>query len=212
MESSNWKAIIENAQCPEMFSRGGIGPHIEELNVTFYPGDSNIEKLNQSDDVIPSRVEIHSHGICLWIGSNVFAIGNDQIVLVDTIDHDEYVTTKKNMMQYAAFGAMLASGGIPGAIIGGTIGALFGIGNKTTHIKGTFLRVAFWDKTDRLLKYVLVDYEKRKEDLLDLVQKWKQQKEINENTGRKPQEVKEPGCFGMLLLLISLSSLYFCFG
>lgn len=71
-------------------------------------------------------------------------------------------------------------------------------------MKGTFIRIVYWDVHERNLKYVMLDYEGKKEHLDAFVKLWEEQKRINIETGRKPEDCKT-GCFGLLLLFTILT-------
>ena len=46
-------------------------------------------------------------------------------------------------------------------------------------MKGTFIRIVYWDVHERNLKYVMLDYEGKKEHLDAFVKLWEEQKRIN---------------------------------
>ena len=89
-----------------------------------------------------------------------------------------------------------------GVAIGAAIGAVASIGNKTTHLKGKYLRVTFWDRETKELKYILLDHPKQKV-LEGFIEDWKNEKKTNKETGRKPTDVEpSAGCFSIIALLI----------
>lgn len=209
MDNKELQELIKNAKCPKDFDSNLIGPLIAfitdvnrfaESNYTFFPGDSNIDSLSKYDKQKIARFEVHSHGVWVNIGMENFLITNNRIISIDTIPYDEYVKVKKNMNDYILAGALLG-GGIAGSLIGGAVGAILGIGEKEVHLKGSVLRVIFWDQ-NKQIKYLHLSYEGKKEDLESLVRIWEEQKKINIETGRKPEDVKEKGCFSMIALLI----------
>ena len=206
--NKNWEGLIETVKCPPKFTQTDIGAMVGTIanvstfaktSFSFSPGDSNDSRYDKIKEYTLGSIEIYTHGLEIWVDSDIFVLTNEQIVLIDTISHQEYITVKKKMSDYIAFGALLGNG-IAGSLIGAGIGALFGIGKKRVNVKGTFIRIVYWDVRERSLKYVMLDYEGKKEHLDAFVKLWEEQKEINVKTGRKPEDCKT-GCFGLLLLL-----------
>lgn len=210
--NKTWEELVDMAKCPKEFTQTDIGAMvgtISEVNsfaktsFTYSSGDSNDSRYDKIKEYTLGSIEVYTHGLEIWIDSDIFALTNEQIVLIDTISHQEYITVKKKMSDYVAFGALLGNG-IAGSLIGAGIGALFGIGKKRVNVKGTFIRIVYWDVHERNLKYVMLDYEGKKEHLDAFVKLWEEQKRINIETGRKPEDCKT-GCFGLLLLFTILT-------
>ena len=174
---------------------------------------SNIETINAiKEEFCYSSIELYSHGFIINIEPEGgifenketfhFQLTNEQVVEIDLVPYDEYVKYKKSLGGYMSKGAAIgaiANTGMAGVALGAVIGAVASIGNKTTHIKGKYLRITFWDKDTKELKYVLLDHPKQKV-LEEFIENWKNEKRMNEN-GRKPTD--EPsGCFSIIALLI----------
>lgn len=80
------------------------------LGFTYSPGDSNDSRYDKIKEYTLGSIEVYTHGLEIWIDSDIFALTNEQIVLIDTISHQEYITVKKKMSDYVAFGALLGNG------------------------------------------------------------------------------------------------------
>lgn len=218
MDTQEWEEKVKNAKCPDSWTNDQLGfdtdKGIEDTDLTFYPGMSNIETINVLDEEFCyGRVTLYSHGINIYIepkgslfeNKNVFnfPITNEQIVDIDLVPYDEYVKYKKNLGDYMSRGAgiaAIANTGMVGVAIGAAIGAVASIGNKTTHLKGKYLRITFWERETKELKYILLDHPKQKV-LEKFVEDWKSEKKTNEETGRKPTD-EAPGCFSIIALVI----------
>lgn len=216
-----WEEKVKSAICPESWTDDYLGydtgKGIEDTDMRFYPGMSNIDAINiLEEEFCYSRVTLYSHGIKVYIEPKgglferknvyIYPMTNEQIVDIDLVPYDEYVNYKKSLSQYMSKGAAIAAianTGMVGVTLGAAIGALASIGHKTTHLKGKYLRITFWDRDTRKLKYILFDHPKQNE-LEKLVENWEYEKKINEETGRKPTD-KAPGCFSVIALLIACS-------
>ncbi len=217
MDSQSWEEKVHNAKCPEKWTDDLLGYETGngiKGSIRFYPGMSNIESLNSIEsDFCYCNFDIYTHGIRIWIEPNhsifdkadsrIFAMTNEQIVDIDLVPYDEYVKHKKNLGDYMTKGAAIAAvgnTGMVGVAVGAAIGAVASIGNKTSHYKGKYLRITFWNRDTKEMQYILLDHPKQKE-LEKLVDYWVKEKKINEETGRKPTD-KPSGCFSIIILLI----------
>lgn len=220
MDIQEWEEKVKNAKCPESWTDDQLGfdtvNGIEDTDLRFYPGMSNIETINAlEEDFCYGRITLYSHGINIYIEPNGglfehkdvfnYPITNEQIVDIDLVPYDEYVKYKKSLGGYMSKGAgiaAIANTGMVGVAIGAAIGAVASIGNKTTHLKGKYLRVTFWDRETKELKYILLDHPKQKV-LEGFIEDWKNEKKTNKETGRKPTDVEpSAGCFSIIALLI----------
>lgn len=224
MEMQEWEEKVKNAKCPEIWTEEYLGyytPYGIQSDIRFYPGMSNIESLNTIEaDFCYCNFDLYTHGICLKIEPDhslftkadvrTFDITNEQIVDIDLVPYDEYIKYKKSLSQYmnkgAAFAAV-ANTGMVGVALGAAIGAVASIGHKTTHLKGKYLRVTFWDRETKELQYILLDHAKEKE-LEKLAAHWREEKRINEETGRKSHTEadekgsnKKTGCLSVIAIV-----------
>lgn len=218
MEMQEWEEKVKSAKCPDTWTDDLLGYDtcngITDTDLRFYPGMSNIDEINaREEDFCYARATLYSHGINVYIEPkrglfehmDVFnyPMTNEQIVDIDLVPYDEYVKYKKSLGGYMSKGAAIAAvanTGMIGVALGAAIGAVASIGNKTTHLKGKYLRITFWDRNSKDLKYIMLDHPKQKE-LEKFVENWKNEKKINEETGRKPTD-KAPGCFSVITLVI----------
>lgn len=213
-----WEEKVKSAKCPDTWTDDLLGYDtcngITDTDLRFYPGMSNIDEINaREEDFCYARATLYSHGINVYIEPKRglfehmvvfnYPMTNEQIVDIDLVPYDEYVKYKKSLGGYMSKGAAIAAvanTGMIGVALGAAIGAVASIGNKTTHLKGKYLRITFWDRNSKDLKYIMLDHPKQKE-LEKFVENWKNEKKINEETGRKPTD-KAPGCFSVITLVI----------
>lgn len=220
MEMLEWEEKVRNVHCPETWTDDLLGYDtcngIGDTDLRFYPGMSNIDEINaREEEFCYARVTLYSHGINVYIEPNHglfehtdvfnYPMTNEQIVDVDLVPYDEYVKYKKSLGGYMSKGAAIAAvanTGMIGVALGAAIGAVASIGNKTTHLKGKYLRITFWDWDTKELRYILIDHPKLTR-LEVFVDNWKKEKKINEETGRKPTD-KAPssGCLSVIALVI----------
>lgn len=220
MGMQEWEKKVKAAKCPDAWTYELIGFNtgkgIEDTELRFYPGMSNIDDLNTIEGFCYANIFLHSYGIRFYIEQNhddskneveyyEAAMTNEQIVDIDLVPYDDYVTYKKSLGNYMAKGgaiAAVANTGLVGVAVGVAIGAVASIGNKTEHIKGKYLRITFWDRQTKELKYILLDHPKQK--LLEkFVENWNNEKKINEETGRKPTDKSQSsGCLSVIVLVI----------
>lgn len=218
MEMQEWEEMVKSAKCPDTWTDDLLGydtrKGISDTELKFYPGMSNIDEINaREEEFCYARAVLYSHGINIYIEPHCglfehadvfnYPMTNEQIVDVDLVPYDEYVKYKKSFGGYMSKGAAIAAvadTGMIGVAVGAAIGALASIGNKTKHLKGKYLRITFWDRDSKELRYILLDHPKQKE-LEKFVENWKNEQKINEETGRKPTD-KAPGCFSVIILVI----------
>lgn len=218
MDIQKWEEKVKSAKCPESWTDDLLGFNtlkgINDTDLRFYPGMSNIEILNAiEEEYCYGRINLYSHGVefiiepacdSLFERKDVIrgSMTNEQIVEIDIVPYDEYMTYKKSLDDYISRGAgiaAVANTGMIGVAIGAAIGAVASIGNKTVHLKGNYLRITFWDRETKELKYILFDHPKPK--VFDkFIENWKSEKRMNEN-GRKPTD-EPPGCISIVALLI----------
>lgn len=220
MENQEWENKVKNAKCPETWSNDLLGydtdKGIKGLDLRFYPGMSNIDEINAiEEDYCFAIITLFSYGLEIYIepGHGLlerkkgfgYQMTSEQIVDVDLVPYDEYVTYKKSLGDYMAKGGAIAAvgnTGLFGVAVGTAIGALASIGNKTEHLKGKYLRITFWDRDTKEMKYILLDHPKQKV-LEEFLENWKNEKRINEETGRKPTDTPSAsGCLSVILLVI----------
>lgn len=218
MEMQEWEEKVKTAKCPDTWTDDLLGHDtcngIEDTDLRFYPGMSNIDEINtREEEFCYARATLYSHGINVYIEPNHgvfehtdvfnYPMTNEQIVDINLVSYDEYVKYKKSLGGYMSKGAAIAAvanTGMIGVALGAAIGAVASIGNKTSHLKGKYLRITFWDRDTKELKYILLDHPKQKE-LEKFVDNWGNEKKINEETGRKPTD-KAPGCLSVIALVI----------
>lgn len=220
MEIQEWEEKVKSARCPNTWTDNLLGRDTcngidgTDTDLRFYPGMSNIDVINaRKEDFCYAKATLYTHGINVYIEPNHglfehtdvynYPMTNEQVVDVDLVPYDEYVKYKKSLGGYMAKGAGIAAvadSGIIGVALGAAFGAVASIGNKTKHLKGNYLRITFWDRDTKELKYILLDHPKQKV-LDEFVNNWKNEKKINEETGRKPTD-KTPGCFPIIALVI----------
>lgn len=218
MDIQEWEDKVKNAKCPDNWGDDALGfdtdNGIIDSEIRFYPGMSNIEAINALEaEFCYSGVTLYSHGINIYIEPNGgifedrdvfnFPITNEQIVEIDLVPYDEYVKYKKSLGDYMSKGAgiaAIANTGIVGVAIGAAIGAVASIGSKTAHLKGKYLRITFWDRETKELKYILLDHPKQKV-LEEFIENWKNEKKTNQETGRKPTD-DAPGCFSIVVHIV----------
>ncbi len=209
--------IIESAECPNSFP--------EDLNIghcslskdgsqnlfLFYPSDScdAFSGVRQAKD--DAYIRIHSHGISVSIDGIKVNVHNSQIILFDCWHFDDTVVYKRSdsRAERVQMGALLAGGGIPGAIIGGAIGLATSFGKGKKHLICDILVLAYWDIETK--KINIIELQERKGDNRGTAQKmvdyWNEEKSINEKTGRKAVGDQiagvgtSDGCFGVLLAI-----------
>ncbi len=207
MSFKSFEEIKNKAKCPEILEDESIGymSDGEITNVHFYPGYSNIDYLNniEKEDIL-CCLDIYTHGVLINVQpssskSNYFIINNSLIEDFDIEYYDEVIESKKDIHKYIQTGILLGSG-IPGSIIGGAIGALASIGKKKERIKGTLMRIVFWDWKTKNLYAIILDYKGDKERARELLETWKENKNINESTGRKPSDCKPKGCLSSFII------------
>jgi len=220
MGMQEWEDRVKAAKCPDTWSYDVLGFNTDKgitgLDLKFYPGMSNIDDINViEEDACFAAITLYSYGIVIEMEpvhgvferkeGFCFPMTNEQIVDIDLVPYDEYVTYKKSLGDYMTKGGAIAAvgnAGLFGVAVGTAIGALASIGNKTEHLKGKYLRITFWDRDTKEMKYILLDHPKPKV-LEEFLENWKNEKKINEETGRKPTETPSAsGCLSVILLVI----------
>lgn len=199
MEMQEWEEKVKAAKCPETWSNDELGYEtdygIGGLDLRFYPGMSNIDEINAiEEDSCFTNIALYTSGIVIYLEpyhgvferKDGFNIGmtSEQIVDVDLVPYDEYVKYKKSLGDYMAKGGAIAAvgnAGLFGVALGAAIGAVASIGNKTSHLKGKYLRITFWDRDTKELKYIMFDHRKQKV-LEKFVENWEKVKMFKDET------------------------------
>ena len=208
--------IIDKAKCPESFP--------EDLNIggcMFV--DDNSQKLfewvpeNNCDAFAHIKeykdnacIYIHTHGISVQIGDTKVYIHNSQIVVFDYWHFDDTVEYKRSDSR----GARVMAGTIlAGPIVGAALGLASSFGKGKKHLKRDNVVIAFWDIKTKSLQIINLQEPDNSESgsVKKMIDYWKQQIQVNAETGRKPIEDNKAGvgeasgC--MLLLLVGISPL-----
>lgn len=179
----------------------------------FYPNDtcsafSDIKRYQDDACVI-----VHTHGIDVSIGGTRVNIHNSQIIALDYYYFDDTIQYQKLDSRGARVGLGLLLAGPVGAAVG--LASSFGKGNK--HIVSHNLIISYWNIETRQKE--IIELEDRigvKDNIIpNLVECWKEQVKINEETGRKAMGdnkpgVGEAGCLGFLLPFI-IAGGYSCY-
>ena len=187
--------IIDNAKCPDSFpSDLNIGycpmkDNDSQKLFEFFPSDTcdAFSSIKQYQDM--AYVAIHTHGIEVKIDGIRVYIHNSQIILFDYWHFDDTVKYKRSDSRASriGMGALLAGGGIPGAIVGGAIGLATSFGTGKKHLKRDILVIAYWDVQTRTQQ--IIELQERKDSEKDsvkaLIDYWKLHVQANEKTGRK---------------------------
>lgn len=218
MEMQEWEEKVKSAKCPDTWTDDLLGYDtcngITDTELRFYPGMSNIDDINaRGEEFCYAKASLYSHGINIYIEPNHglfehtdvfnYPMTNEQIVDIDLVPYDEYVKYKKSIGGYMSKGAAIAAvanTGMVGVAIGAAIGAVASIGNKTSHLKGKYLRITFWDRDTKDLRYILLDHPKQKE-LEKFVDNWKNEKKKTKKQ-EESQQIKLPDVYLLLLLLL----------
>lgn len=208
--------IIENAKCPETFP--------EDLNIgdcsyldddcqklfDWSPEDNcdafaHIKKYQDN-----ACLYIHTHGISVQIDDTKVFIHNSQIVVFDYWHFDDTVEYKRSDTR----GARVATGLLLGGpILGAAVGLATSFGKGKKHLKYDNVVIAFWDIKTKSLQIINLQEQKGSEpgSVKKMIDYWKKQKQINEESGRKPVGNNKAGTGGasgcMLLLLVGMSPL-----
>lgn len=206
--------IIDNAKCPETFP--------EDLNIGVCKlSDDDSQKLY---DWLPETncdafahikeyqdnacISIHTHGISVQIDGTKVNIHNSQIIVFDYWHFDDTVEYKRSDTR----GARVATGIILGGpILGAAVGLATSFGKGKKHVKCDNVVIAFWDIKTKSLQIINLQEPKKSDpgSVKKMIDYWKKQIHVNEETGRKPVGDymagvgKASGC--ILLLLVGLS-------
>ena len=208
--------IIDNANCPESFP--------EDLNIgackfsdddsqklfEWLPEDNcdafaHIKKYQEN-----ACIYIHTHGISVQIDGIKVNIHNSQIIVFDYWHFDDTVEYKRSDTR----GARIATGVLLGGpILGAAVGLATSFGKGKKHEKYDNVVIAFWDIKTKSMQIINLQEPKKSEpgSVKKMIDYWKKQIQVNEETGRKPVGDNKAGvgeasgC--MLFLLVGLSPL-----
>ena len=149
----------------------------------FFPSDncSAFANIRQYQD--NACVSVHTHGIEVTIDGTSIYIHNSQIIVFECYYFDDKVEFQRSDSRGARVGMGMLLAGPIGAAVG--LASSFGKGNK--HITSHNLIIAFWDiETQEKEIIELEDRKGVKENAVpNLIEYWKEQIKINEETGRK---------------------------
>lgn len=72
MDTQEWEEKVKNAKCPDSWTDDQLGfdtaNGIEDTDLSFYPGMSNIETINAlEEEFCYGRVSLYSHGINIYL-------------------------------------------------------------------------------------------------------------------------------------------------
>jgi len=218
-------AIVESATFPKSFpSNLNIGKWItddcersnqlvefnpEENNCTIFSNVKNYERL--------AEIFLHTHGVQIRINGIRYNIHNSQIIQMNVFHFDDTVEIERSNTRGSrvALGAMLAGGGIPGAVIGGTIGLLTSFGKYNKKLVEDYIVISYWDIPTKSKQNVILKHNKdgSGKGLYAFIEMWHEEREKNENTKREPMGNElagispNSGCLGIVALLLAISSL-----
>lgn len=206
--------IIDNAKCPEIFPEdlniGGCMLIDDDSNKLFdwNPEDNCDAFAHIKEYQDKACIYIHTHGISVQIDDTKANIHNSQIIVFDYWHLDDTIEYNRSDTRGAriAIGTLLG-GPILGAAIG--LAASFGKGKK--NVKRDNVVVAFWDTQTKSLQIINLQEPKDSEpgSVKKMIDYWKKQIQINDETGRKPVGDNKAGvsnasgCLPIILVAIS---------
>ena len=207
--------IIDTAKCPESFPEEmNIGAEVmaddfEDQKVfEYFPEQScnAFAHINEFKD--NAYVQIHTHGICVQIGDTKVNIHNSQLFLFDYWHLDDIVVYNRRDSRGSrvALGTMLG-----GPIVGAAIGLATSFGKGKKHVKRDNLVIGYWDAQSKTQQ--VINMQEPKDSKAGSVEKlincWKEQVKINEETGRKAVGNNKAGIGSsdgcLLLMLVGVS-------
>lgn len=210
---------IKEAELPPYFpERMNIGIETSDIIndelLEYNPSENNCTAFahikEYKDDVF---VAVHTHGIVVNVGDTELRIHNSQIIVFDYYFFDDYVKYKKSENR----GDKIFCGTLFGGPIGAAIGLALSFGEGTRHSVFYNLIIAYWNYETKQ-KEVISIFDTRwiKEKIIPkLVENWKEQVNINEETGREPAgdkmvgvEKVSDGCGWIFYLMIVLTLIF----
>lgn len=216
MKPEEIDAFAESAKCPESFPKDlNIGPWLigdgrSNHLVKFDPQSTNCDVFSSIHEIKDtSEIFCHSHGIKIHVGNIEYNRHNSQIIIMEAWRFDDTISYNRSDSRAARIGmGVLLGGPIVGAALG--LASSFGRGKK--HIVTDILEIYFWDVNTKQKQWISLQYGKDVSayELMSFVEFWKEQKRINEETGRKAigdecagLSSNNGGCFGSILLAIT---------
>ncbi|MBO5466485.1 MAG: hypothetical protein J6A02_03470 [Prevotella sp.] len=208
--------IIDNAKCPNMYLEnlniGACNLLVDDSKKIFnWSPEHNCYafshiKMYQDN----ACIYIHTHGISVQIDDTKVNIHNSQIIVFDYWHFDDTVEYKRSDTRGARVVTGLLLGG---PILGTAVGLATSFGKGKKHIKCDNVVIAFWDIKTKSLQIINLQEPKKSEQgsVQKMIDYWKKQKHINEETGREPVGENKAGVCDtsgcMFLLLLGLSPL-----
>ena len=209
---------IKEAQFPEFVPDDlniGNSDYSDDRNgqlFSFYPSDTCSAFANIRGYQDDACVTVHTHVIEVYIDKTQLNIHNSQIIVFDYYFFDDTIEYQKADTRGARIGLGFRLAGPIGATIG--LASSFGKGNK--HIVSHNLIISYWNLETKAKEFIVLENEEGVKDNVvpKLVEYWREQVEINKETGRKPMGddkagVEKNGCLGVLIPFI-VAGLYFC--
>ncbi len=210
--------IIKEAQYPISLSGNlNIGEaYADDRNqkyFEFFPCDvcsafSNVRQYQEA-----ACVTVHTHGIEVVIDGVRVNIHNSQIIVFDYIYFDDTIEFKRSETR----GSRVGLGWMLAGPIGATVGLASSFGKGNEHITSHILIIAYWNTVTKAKEIIQLEDKKGVAENVvpKLVDYWREQIAINQETGRLPigankAGVGEAGCLNVLLLF-AFVSLYICY-
>lgn len=206
--------IIDNAKCPEIFPEdlniGGCMLIDDDSNKLFdwNPEDNCDAFAHIKEYQDKACIYIHTHGISVQIDDTKANIHNSQIIVFDYWHLDDTMEYNRSETR----GARIAIGTLLGGpILGAAIGLATSFGKGKKHVKRDNVVIAFWDIQTKSLQIINLQESKESEagSVKKMIDYWKKQRQINEETGRKAVGDNKAGvsdasgCLSILLVGIS---------
>ena len=210
--SSDEKLVIDNNSeiaheqpilCPNTFPKNlSIGKQI-----TNWKLDAAFEGIyNQAENVIGSinsgkvKVMLHTHGVRIWSGINMYDIHNSQIINIVKTSSAELVQANKSVLGRAVVGALIM--GPLGAVVGG----MSGISAKEKLQIRQYLVINFWEIDTRTSQSILIQCDEA-QPISSFIERQKQENSINLSQHRVAEKESTPIWAIICVFVIILSIL-----
>ena len=138
-----------------------------------------------------SEVTLYTHGIQIHVGDIRYNIHNSQIIIMEHFHINESVEYERSASRAERISAGIMLGGPIGAAIG--LATSFGRGH--TNLDADFLIVGYWNTETQEKEIIQLMMNKKgiRKDFSGFLEAWKNEKEINESTGRQAKGEEKSG-------------------
>ena len=143
---------------------------------------------------------LHTHGVRIWSGINMYDIHNSQIINIVKTSSAELVQANKSVVGRAVVGALIM--GPLGAVVGG----MSGISAKEKLQIRQYLVINFWEIDTRTSQSILIQCDEA-QPISSFIERQKQENSINLSQHRVAEKESTPIWAIICVFVIILSIL-----